>query len=498
LNPPPTSTTPAALADPAFAELIEATRAGTLVICAGPAISIAADLPSRSRLITLLLERARARGVAPAVRKEVEDLVQRGQLLDALGALKTALGEAEFGALVQRQLDDRDRPIPAIAAALAALAPKLRAVLTTNLDHLLERAFAGAFPAFPRATTDLAQQRGYLLKLHGSLLDRSTWVLTSDDHARALYADPARKDAFAALFRACHLLFVGFDPAEEDLARILAPVSSPGDEQAPRHFALVPAPSATPHRQKTLEQAGVRLLLFEPTDATVSEEVQLLRALAARAGIPLPPEPETPLEKHAPSAPRPPPLEPPPEPPRRAWILAVGAALAALIYLGARTLTQLADAVAVQPTGSSSERPLAPLPPSTPITAPTTADAPVPSGPVTRPLVPPKPSAPKRDGAAIDTAAASVSPPSPSIAAPSTVTAGDATCQGTRCSLSLGGGALSDTVVRVYLDAPQSTAVLQGVQPICTLDQPGGRFCARSDKAATVPLTPPIRWRLYP
>ena len=44
-------------------------------------------------------------------------------------------------------------------------------MLTTNLDHLLERAFGGGWPPLHRATGSVVQERGVILKLHGTLLD---------------------------------------------------------------------------------------------------------------------------------------------------------------------------------------------------------------------------------------------------------------------------------------------------------------------------------------
>jgi hypothetical protein len=283
-RPPSAHAKASVLDDPVFADLVEVARDRTLVICAGPGVSVAAGLPGRARLLEHLLDHARARGGAPVeALREIENLAGRGQHVEALSAAKTALGEGEFGNLVQRELNDRRLPLPAIATAITALAPQLRAVLTTNLDHLLERAFRGEFPVLHRATGDLAQQRQYILKLHGTLMDRSTWVLTSDDHTRALYADPALQGAFAALFHACHLLFIGFDPVEEDLARVLAPVAGSGSDQGPRHFALMPAGAAAPHGRKRLEQAGVRLILYDSAAANPGEEARILGALAERA-----------------------------------------------------------------------------------------------------------------------------------------------------------------------------------------------------------------------
>jgi hypothetical protein len=163
------------------------------------------------------------------------------------------------GAGVERHLDDKLADEPEVAKAIAALAPKLRAVLTTNLDHLLEKAFSGRWPTLSKATGDIATRREYILKLHGTLLDRAGWVLTREQYDRAMYADPKLKAAFTALFHTCPILFVGYGLADDDFDALLGHVRALAGEQPPRHFALVPADEVTPYRRRKLEAAGIFL-----------------------------------------------------------------------------------------------------------------------------------------------------------------------------------------------------------------------------------------------
>src|SRR5262249_37746988 len=148
---------------------------------------------------------------------EIDDLAGRGKLLEALSALKTALGGTEWIAAVEELLDDRDLPLPAVATSLAGLAGRLRMLLTVNLDQLLERAFQGRWPWLHRPAPNVGQRSRVILKLHGTLLDASTWVLAREQHDRAIYADPVGQPSLAALFRARTLLFVGFGAGDEDL-----------------------------------------------------------------------------------------------------------------------------------------------------------------------------------------------------------------------------------------------------------------------------------------
>src|SRR4029077_7710990 len=136
-------------------------------------------------------------------------------------------------------LDDKGLDAPAVATSIASLAPRLRGVLTTNVDHLVEKAFKGAWPALAKVTGDVVRRRHYILKLHGTLLDRSTWVFTRDEYDRAMYADPNLKSAFSALFHTHPILFVGYGVADDDFDALLGRVGAPAGGQPPRHFALV-------------------------------------------------------------------------------------------------------------------------------------------------------------------------------------------------------------------------------------------------------------------
>ena len=213
---------------------------------------------------------------------EIAFLAQRGQYIDALSAVEQALGAPDFGAAVERALDDGPHPVPDVAAAVAALAPRLRAVLTTNLDGLLERAFQGCWPALARAAGDIAQRRGYILKLHGTLRERATWVMTRAQYDRAIYADPLLQGAFSAIFHACPLLFVGYGLADDDLNFVLGRVRALAGPSPPRHFAIVPEDSVTPFRRSRLEQGGIRLIAYDNPDGGHGAVTAVLRDLAAR------------------------------------------------------------------------------------------------------------------------------------------------------------------------------------------------------------------------
>jgi tetratricopeptide (TPR) repeat protein len=267
--------------DPAYLELGQALRSRQLVVFVGAGVSAAAGLPSWKGLVNSLLNHLRARGAADAVVAEIEDLAEHQKLIDAVTATREALGDSEFGAVVERLLDDREHDVPEIATAISELGYGIRAVLTTNIDNLLERAFAGRLPTLSRATGDIGQRERFLLKLHGTLLDRETWVFTRDQYERAMYADPRYQAAFSALFNARTLLFVGYGLADEDFDLVLARSRALTHGQPPRHFAIVSADTIAPYRQRQIEKAGVRVIPYVNEDGRHSAAIGLLRQIGA-------------------------------------------------------------------------------------------------------------------------------------------------------------------------------------------------------------------------
>jgi hypothetical protein len=271
---------PAPPVDPLLDDLRDAYLEEDLLLFAGAGLSSAADLPSWPSLVKLLAARAEARGVPAPVLEEITALLAKEHYVDALSAVKAALGPNDFGAAVEKLLDDKDHDVSAVAKSVAALAPRLRGVLTTNLDHLLERAFAGAWPALAKVTGDVVRRRHYILKLHGTLIDRSTWVFTRDEYDRAMYADPKLQTAFYALFHACPILFVGYGLADDDFDQVLSRVRALAGDQPPRHFALIAEETLTPNGKARLEASGVQIIPYANPDGKHGEVVRILDWLA--------------------------------------------------------------------------------------------------------------------------------------------------------------------------------------------------------------------------
>lgn len=255
-------------------DLRDAYQSENLIIFAGAGISAAAGLATWPALAKTLRDRLANERKPVEVIAEVDDLIKRGQLIDALSAAKHALGEHEFNLAIEKAVDDSGIPVPDVAKAIAELEPKLRAVVTTNLDRFLERAFGGNWQDLSTPTGDLAQRSHYILKLHGTRIDRCTWVFTREQYDLATFGRPLHRSTFEALFRAYPILFVGYGLTDDDFDTTLGATRALAGRQPPTHFSFVRSP-IPPYRRKKLEDAGLRLLEYDRHD----EVPAILRSL---------------------------------------------------------------------------------------------------------------------------------------------------------------------------------------------------------------------------
>ncbi|MEM6992649.1 MAG: SIR2 family protein, partial [Myxococcota bacterium] len=270
------------------------------VLYVGEAVPRDAGLPSADALIEQLLKAAGDYDLSEAQAARLRKRAAQGEQPYVFGEVERVLTKQTFGSIVERTLDDKGAEVPPLATAVASLAPKLRGVITPNLDHLLERAFRGELTVYPRPTGDLASRSGWLLKLHGTLRDRETWVLTKEQQASALYRDAVHREVFSSLFLSHPILFVGTSMDDPVLRALVDQIQALVRGQRPRHFAIVEPEEATGDYRRELAEAGIELI---PCPA--AEVPALLAQLAGEVANDDAASPSRPPPSPAPAAPAP-------------------------------------------------------------------------------------------------------------------------------------------------------------------------------------------------
>ncbi len=280
-----------------FDDLKERYEAGQLVVFAGAGVSAAAGLPMWKRLGELLVERMRALGKPAADVTEAEGFVAKGDLIAGLSAARLSLSR-EFDIAVARHLDDTGKDPPEVAHAIAALAPKLAGVVTTNLDHFVEDALGRGWRAITKPVDDLVTRTRFVFKAHGTLEDPETWVFVRDEYDHVMFGSTKWLALFDALYRARTLLFVGASLTDDDFGITLGRIRALAGRNAPKHYAILPGPIG-PARRDQLERAGIRLMVYENQSGNHREVVDILRALAGTSSVQ--PTPVTPPANRPPA-----------------------------------------------------------------------------------------------------------------------------------------------------------------------------------------------------
>lgn len=191
-------------------------RAGHLVPFLGAGVSVSAGAPSWGQLLDKLRTGVQLMATEESAFKNLGVLDQAGvleQLYADQHGSRTAFGEAVAHAV--------DLPRYGLAPALLATLPSVGAI-TLNYDRLFETACLDA----QRPRTVLPENvpavgNNWLLKLHGSVSQPGSIVLTRDDYL----GYNSNRDALSALVKAHllthHLLFVGFGLADDHFHEIV-------------------------------------------------------------------------------------------------------------------------------------------------------------------------------------------------------------------------------------------------------------------------------------
>lgn len=188
-------------------------KAGQLVPFMGAGISVSAGAPTWNQLISRLAHEVE---LAEA---EIAALSGRGNL-DQASFLRNVFEEQgrSFTDAISAHVDlQRYGLAPALLSSLPS-----KEAITLNYDRLFEQASADAGRArtvIPEDSTAVSQE--WLLKLHGSVTNPETIVLTRDDYL----GYNTTRDALSALVKATlltrHLLFVGFGLSDDHFHEIV-------------------------------------------------------------------------------------------------------------------------------------------------------------------------------------------------------------------------------------------------------------------------------------
>lgn len=200
--------------------------------------------------------------------------------------LRRALGDQTYHREMQRILEPRSRTdFSGILAQVVRL--PFWAFITTNVDTLLEDASleavrAGDRSAHLRASVDAEQisqeighqNNGWLWKLHGTIDKPSSWIFTSEEYWRSIYATryTAHRQLISNVAQTYHLLFIGFGGSDPEVDIHLSHVAEVFGGQQRRHYLL--AREMSPQQKHDLSSRNIDVVEYRgPADHSALEEL---------------------------------------------------------------------------------------------------------------------------------------------------------------------------------------------------------------------------------
>ena len=232
-----------------------------------------------------LISQGKAAGIAKQVRSRIRKGEYEEAAQDLLGALTPRLFQ---DLLLQEYGDDKLEGIELNGAV--SLLPRLVSgpVITTNFDHVLERAFFAAKAPFEDVLWGNRSQQGmeayyrnqrYLLKLHGDIKDRTERVLTLSEYKRHYGTrDPSRvtfKKPLPKLLRnflnGRIVLFLGCSLQYDRVVKILRRIAD--DNPDVNHYAVVEYPGLRrlPAAERYFAAHAIRPIWYPNHDHTFVE-----------------------------------------------------------------------------------------------------------------------------------------------------------------------------------------------------------------------------------
>ena len=226
-------------------------RCGLLV---GAGASAGAGLPLWTKFVEELIVQVEKN--VPQYRRNLDEyrslVSDTSKTLMLSTELKEALGP-HFEDYVEERFY-RSRPgITSLHTAITGLS-RLRFIVTTNYDTLIERAYRQkddhvavcSFKDVGAVQRYLSRHEFFILKAHGDASQTGNGIiLTEHDYRTILYRERAYQSLLSAMFTLFTVIFVGASLMDPEINLLLRYIASTFQSSGPTHYALMPEEDVT-------------------------------------------------------------------------------------------------------------------------------------------------------------------------------------------------------------------------------------------------------------
>ena len=230
-------------------------------------------LPGWETLLGELAELAHHDGYP--VTDDVVQTIHKGQLLEAGQELQQIIPNSSLESYLASIFADPSlRPSP---SHLTLPDMRLRAVLTTNYDALIEDAYLEATGARPLAMTygdylsghrdPILYNDFFVYKVHGDYRDTSTIALGTRSYQDLVHSNPGYRFLLESIFAAYTVLFIGFGGSDPDIRHVLDALAARFRDRPPQHYILLPRGRWTDtEKRRARDDRGLELIEYNDMD----------------------------------------------------------------------------------------------------------------------------------------------------------------------------------------------------------------------------------------
>lgn len=263
-----------------FHSLVDAFRADHVIPAVGSGMSKSSGFPLWRDFIHQL------RRFTEVSEAEINAMLEAGQYEEAVDRIAGEAGRHLFDERIEQTLrvidpDSIDGPV----RLLPALFPRL--VLSTNLDDVLEHAYAAADqrfdevligPRIERYRKLTTSNKRLLLKIHGDCREAEGRVLSIAEYDAAYAENAPTRESLALICRSHVLLWMGCSLGVDRTVTLMKDVVA-GDAAAPRHYAFLRLPKDEGYRVKREKLLAERKVFPIWYDELEDEDLSILTLL---------------------------------------------------------------------------------------------------------------------------------------------------------------------------------------------------------------------------
>jgi hypothetical protein len=153
---------------------------------------------------------------------------------------------------------------------------RLRAVLTSNYDSLLEQGFKDVtgsqpltltFDTFLSAKCPLREPQFFILKIHGDFRNAANIVLGVRNYQTIIHHHPLSRLTLKNIFNSYTVLFVGYGAADPDLDDVLNSLAIVLRHSSMPHYMILPEDRFTAlERRRLLFDQRLQVIEYDPVD----------------------------------------------------------------------------------------------------------------------------------------------------------------------------------------------------------------------------------------